>query len=744
VDLCGRVLGVVTAAGIVSLAVAARATAQDGRADVIRRGLVHGRARPPASFYLTLAHHPHAFEFRHGWLERARLVRQNRQTLRARGAWQLLSLPAALAGPMASATAVGGTLRYPTLMPLFSNTTAGDSALMDAAVVAAHFWGTAPAPPYSIATYYQEVSAGRLTVAGTVVPAIRVSQSDTYYSQGPNCQGLCGATGVPQLIAELVAHADSTVDFSQFADSATGYVPAIVILDPQVGAECYQIYGPAVNSIWAHRFSLSGWQPFGAGTGPITTHDSINGHPVRIDDYIIQGGQGGANGCTPGQLAPIGTVTHETGHLFGLPDLYDTGDPSVATEGLGRWDLMSSGNEQKPFRPAHLSAWSLSFLGWISEIPLTTAQTVTAAPIETSYSAYLVPLKGTSGNEYFVLENRQPIGSDSMMYGPGLMIYHLDTLLMQQRLDANAVNARFPHALAVEEAQGDTGLDCVFPAACNDRGDAGDPFPGTSGNPAFGPGTRPAALSNAGASAGVTIDSIRQLTPFGAMRFRVSFGATTVVSASDTNAVVAVDGSATHVYRNMEAGGATHTIAIDSAQVSGSGRIQYLFTRWSDGGVRSHSIVAPATDTLLTAEVARRYLLSLSVLGLGAVNATRPIDPLNGTFLAEGDNITLTPVPAVGSSFVGWSADTVTGSEVLALRAVKPYHLVVTFAGAADVVSQLLAGHSALNGGQLQVLDGLGNNNGSFDVGDFVAWLDRNPGVQSSQAVNRTRRRVQR
>jgi immune inhibitor A len=738
--LRGRALVVITAAGMLSLVVAARGSAQDGRADVIRRGLVHGGARPPAGFYQTLARHPHAFEVRHGWLERARLVRQNRQALRSRGAWQLLSAPAALAGPTASATAVGGALRYPTFLPLFSNTTTADAALMDAAAVAARFWGTAPAPPYSVTTYYQEISGGRLTVTGTVIPAIRVSQSDTYYSKGSSCQGLCPATGIPDLIAELVTHADSSVDFSPFADSATGFVPAIVVLDPQVGAECLEVYGPAVNSIWAHRFSLSGWQPYGAGNGPITTHDSINGRPVRIDDYIIQGAQGGDGGCTPGQLAPIGTVTHETGHLFGLPDLYDTSDPSIATEGLGRWDLMASGNEQKPFRPAHMSAWSLSFLGWISEIPLTTSQTVTAAPVETGYTTYIVPLKGNSGNEYYLLENRQRIGSDSMMYGPGLMIYHLDTWLMYQRLGDNQVNALVPHALKVVEAQGDTGLDCVYPASCNDRGDAGDPFPGTSANTSFGPGTRPAALINAGAPAGVMIDSIRQVTPFGAMRFRVTFGATTVVSASDTNAAVAVDGATTHVYRNMEMGGATHTIAIDSSQFSASGRTQYLFTRWSDGGARSHAIAAPAVDTALTAVVARRYLLNLMVFGTGSVDATRAIDPANGSFLAEGDSVTLTPVPAAGSSFVGWSADTVTGSAVLALRAVRPYRLVVTFAGTADVVSQLLAGHSGLSGGQLLVLDGLGNNNGGFDVGDFVAWLDRNPGVQGSLVANRARR----
>ena len=720
-DVAGVVMAV---AGILAAAPAARA--QVGGADVIRRGLAHGGARPPAGFYQTLAAHPGAFEFTHGWLEKARRVRLARQALRARGAWRQLNAPAAAALRAASATVVGGALRYPTFLPLFSNTSAADAAIMDTAAVARRFWGTLPAPanPYSVTTYYQEVSGGRLTVTGTVIDTIRLSQTDAFYEGGFGCQGLCGSSGVPALIRELLLHADSTVDFAAFADSTNGIVPAIVVLDPQVGGECLLIYQPASQSIWAHRFSLSGW-----GAGPYTTNDTVNGHPVVIDDYIIQGAQGGQTGCTPGQLAPIGTVTHETGHLFGLPDLYDV---SGETEGIGRWDLMSSGNEQQPFRPAHMSAWTLATLGWVAEVPLTTSQSVAVGPIETGDTAFAVPLAGT--NEFFLLENRQPIGSDSMMYGPGLMIYHLDTLLMSTRLLNNSVNAALPHALAVEEAAGDTGLDCTYPAACNDRGDAGDPFPGSSGNASFGPGTRPSARTNAGAAAGLRLDSIRQVAPFGAVSFRITFGGITTVAASDTAASVQVDGVRTPVFRDLLADGSTHTVAIDSTQLSPTGRVSYAFRSWSDGKAAQHTITGSVAGATYTALVARRYLMSVSIIGAGSVSATRTIDPVSGSFLAEGDSVTLTPVPDTGSSFVGWSVDTVTGASVLALRAVRPYALVATFAGVADVLTQLLTGRSALAGGQLLVLDGLGNDNGRFDVGDFVAWLDRNPGALAARA----------
>jgi len=716
----------------VSLAGAARALAQQGGADVIRRGRTHGGARPPAGFYRFVATHPGAFEFKHGWLARARQVRLNRQALRAAGAWRQLNQRMALSAPSASATAVSGTLRYPTFLPLFSNTSAADSTVMDPPAVAAEFWGTAPAPPYSITTYYQEISGGLLTVTGTVIPPIRVSRSDTAYAGGVGCYGLCGTAGVPDLIEELLDSSDATVDFAQYADSTTGYVPAIVILDPQIGGECNQV-APASTSIWAHRFSLTGW-----GYPAYQTRDSLNGKPVYVDDYIIQGGEGGGQGssfpgCTWGALAPIGTVTHETGHLFGLPDLYDVSDQ---TEGIGRWDLMSEGNEQTPWRPSHMSAWSLATMGWITETPLTTTQTDTAPPIETGRVAYLVPL-ASAPTEFFLLENRQPLGSDSMMYGPGLMIYHLDTLLMAQRgfSNGNYVNAVVPHALAVEEAAGDTGLDCTWPAACNDRGDAGDPFPGTGGNTAFGPGTKPAARTDAGAPAGIRIDSIRQLAPSGAMSFRLTVGGITTVAASDTAATVLVDGVRAAVFRDLFADGSSHTIAIDSAQASVNGKVQYVFSSWSDGQARQHTVTGVAAGRAYTAQVYHRYLFRITVLGAGSVTATRTIEPSVGSFVTEGDSVTLTPVPAAGSAFVGWSVDTVTGAQVLALKASHPYSLVATFAGTTDVVHQLLTGRSSLTAGQLLVLDGLGNNNGRFDLGDFVAWLDRNPGVLTAQAA---------
>jgi hypothetical protein len=56
----------------------------------------------------------------------------------------------------------------------------------------------------------------------------------------------------------------------------------------------------------------------------------------------------------------------------------------------------------------------------------------------------------------------------------------------------------------------------------------------------------------------------------------------------------------------------------------------------------------------------------------------------------------------------------------------RPYRITASFLAplaTGDVVAQLLTGTSPLTPTDLSALDVLGNNNGRFDVGDFLAWV---------------------
>ena len=701
---------------------------------------------------------PRGFDFTPDgvWRKKARAVARARAAAMARGDFSSLNRHlsfASLGAPLRTSMAVTDTLRIPVLLVRFKDTDTTTS-YPPSAYDSVRLGTTPPSGrPYTVRTLYSEMSHGLLTVKGVIIGWITLDSANAWYAGAGTCDalGVCGH--VAQLISRAVLHADSTgVDWGQFDNDGPdgipnsgdddGVVDLIWLIHPKPGAECN------VNGdIWSHRWYYSAW-PNGTGAPIPTSSNRFGGGKIVVDNYTIQSGVGGITGCDPRFIMAPGTIGHETGHGLALPDLYDT---SQRTEGIGEWGLMGSGNWSRPFSPSHMEAFSLARLGWITVVPLTTTGTYQLGPVELADTAFLVrPTVPNPRGEYFMLENRQAQLADTAVIakhgGGGLLIWHVDsTQYAQATLPLNYVNNGSIHGVALMQADGLGNLDCTYPSACNNRGDGGDPYPGSSNNTVFGPLSDPSPRMNSnGGVAGIAVDSIRQLAPNGAMAFRLTIGALTVVDASDTVALVRVDGTPVTVYRNVLMSGSMHTIAIDSVQLAADGRTQYRFVSWSDGGARLHTITASASGATYVAQVANQYLAQVGVLGAGAVNATRMIDPTNGTFLAAGDSVTLTATPAASQSFLGWSGDTTVASVALKLRMSHPFAVTAVFAAPKDVVNQLLTGSATITPTALQLLDQLGNDNGRFDIGDLVAWLDRNPGLATSPVLRRLLREIHR
>jgi len=197
-------------------------------------------------------------------------------------------------------------------------------------------------------------------------------------------------------------------------------------------------------------------------------------------------------------------------------------------------------------------------------------------------------------------------------------------------------------------------------------------------------------------------------------------------------------------FQSLLANGDTLTISADSTQTSADGRSQYQFVSWSDGLARSHTITGSSAGASYVAQVSARYLTQFTLVGGGSVSATRTIDPAAGSFLAAGDSVTLTATAAAGQSFLGWTGDTTAGAAALKLVMTHPFMVTANFAATKDVVNQLLSGSPSITPAALALLDQLGNNNGRFDLGDLVAWLDRNPGLATSPVMLRLLQRISR
>jgi hypothetical protein len=97
-----------------------------------------------------------------------------------------------------------------------------------------------------------------------------------------------------------------------------------------------------------------------------------------------------------------------------------------------------------------MAAWSRAELGWVTEMLLDRDTSLVIDPVAQSDTAFVLPVAGT--DEYFLLENRQAIGSDVQMHGPGLLIWHVDSALIATRRFSNTVNGADPEALVLEQA----------------------------------------------------------------------------------------------------------------------------------------------------------------------------------------------------------------------------------------------------------------------------------------------------
>jgi len=481
------------------------------------------------------------FDFRPqgAWRKRTDAIRVTRAALLRGRRLRALNHPAA----GAAAARVSGAFFVPVVPIAFRNV----PAPFPAADYHRVLFAVDPAPlPYSVRTYYAEVSRGSVTIDGQVLDWVIADSSDSYYEDG--CHGIGVLNNCPnggrrfgELLVEALQQADDgTVDWGHFdndgADGVAnsgdddGVVDFVTFLQPEVDGAC------GTENLWAHRYDMAGWM---GGSGYVTrspVRDALGlpvpGRFIQVRDYTLQSAVGGRGACTDGEIMPIGTVAHETGHAFGLPDLYDTNlRSSSVTQGIGEWGIMGSGNYTQPYSPAGYDAWSLAEVGWVTVDTVSLASIVLLPPVATGDTVLYFAVPNT--DEYFLFENRQPLGSDtaqlnpacrfrtrSCAKGPGLLIWHIDAgqVALHGFRQDNRVNVGAVHGVALVQADG---LNQLRTPGEKNRGDAGDPWPGTTGNTLFAATTNPAALDNQGTTAGFELDSIEQ-TPTGDMSFRLT------------------------------------------------------------------------------------------------------------------------------------------------------------------------------------------------------------------------------
>ena len=355
-----------------------------------------------------------------------------------------------------------GTVRVLVVLVDFSDR----SFSVDPARFAQLFFSTGELATGSVAEYFADVSGGLVQVTGEVVGPLRMSQTLAWYANGSF--GIGNPTGEPraQFLAENAAReADAVTDLRPYDNDGDGYVDAFVVVHAGRGGE--ETGDP--NDLWSHKWVLP--QEYAAdGT--------------RVFAYL-----------TIPEDAKLGVSAHELGHLvFGWPDLYDTDGTSA---GIGNWCLMAGGSwNGGGDTPAHPSAWCKTTQGWVTVDNVAADGPVTLPDVKSSRTVHRMWTEGQEGTEYFLLENRQRTGYDAELPGDGLLVWHVD--------DAQQDNSDEQHHL-VGLLQADGLRELEVDA---NRGDAGDCYPGVSGNRLLAATTNPSTLSYAGQDTGVVVGDI--------------------------------------------------------------------------------------------------------------------------------------------------------------------------------------------------------------------------------------------
>lgn len=624
------------------------------------------------------------------WRKQAASVAAYRRALLAQGRLELLNLPLRAPSLAAGSPAVvSGIYRVPAVLFRFKDV--GTAAAFDTSIYRQVLFGSPPLAgrPYSLRTYYEELSTGLLSIQGNAFGWVTLDSNEVTYTgvagtctqNPPNnlCNGIYSSDAFNRMqngLREALAKVDPLVDFSQYDSNGDGFVDLVIFVQSEKDGACG---GSTNNHIWAHRATLS----------PVYT----TGEGVKVRDYTVQSGLGGASACDTTQVMPVGTTAHETGHGFNLPDLYDT---QGSTEGIGEWGLMGSGNYTSAFSPSRMEAWSLNELGWITLRPLSAGGTYSLGAAPLADTAFYVRVQGSNPRgEYFLIENRQAVQSDTAMIrihcqrsgktypttcAGGMLIWHVDSAKIAQSRGVNEVNVGSIHGVALVQADNLGQLDKSTGSGGN-RGDAGDLYPGTTGNQRFSYNSAPAAVKNSdGSFVGFELDSIRQVVAGGTMSLKLTVGGLTRVYATDNRALVQVDGVKYTSFAQILVPGSNHTVGIDSAQVTSDTLTQLLFVSWSDGGARTHTFTAQLAGDSIVATVAPRFRVKVAVTGNGTVSSQPSANLAAGTYVKKDSTFKVWATPATGNVFEGWSGDTTGRADTLVLTVAKAYTLAATFA----------------------------------------------------------------
>lgn len=346
----------------------------------------------------------------------------------------------------------------------------------------------------SVRDYFREASFGQLDLQTTVVGVYRMSKPMAYYG------GNNGSTDTHarEMVMEAIEQADKDINLADFDNDGDGRVDGMHIIYAGYGEEA----GGGADCIWAHASSVSSSYD-GVSVGRYSCSPELRNNNGKNRTYI-------------------GVICHETAHVLGTMDFYDT-DYGVngSYPSTGEWDIMAQGSWNGGGAcPAFFNPYSVIYdFGWAeakngnmpSSLSLTHHD-------KDSYVRIDTPTEG----EYFLLEYRNKKSFDTEIPGHGLMVYRATDDL--NRKNSNTINSRHPQQFYPLSANATVEIPNSSPSSYGTANSASCPFPGANNVTEITDYTVPSMKTWKGIETGYPITKIEEDLSMNSVSFDIAGG----------------------------------------------------------------------------------------------------------------------------------------------------------------------------------------------------------------------------
>ena len=257
-------------------------------------------------------------------------------------------------------------------------------------------WGNAS----SVREFYARATSGHVDYTNAVIGWIKVPHPRAWYDDPRTDNGDSGRRLIGDALDALTNDPRYTSEYApllqQASVNSSGEILALNVFFAGPEATTWS-YG-----LWAHQYVLKSAQYK-------KCYVTIGGKQCHFYNYQI----------SPVTSSPtIHTFCHESGHMIcDFPDLYAyTGGLG---NGIGNWSLMSGRTDD--CHPQNFSAYLRVAAGWVAPqtLPATSGWVTVRCDLQDVWK-YPHP---TDKKQYYLIENRQAMGTDASLKGSGIVIY---------------------------------------------------------------------------------------------------------------------------------------------------------------------------------------------------------------------------------------------------------------------------------------------------------------------------------